>query len=517
MNEPVLEFRQVGAREGKRRHARWPLRKLDLELTAGAVLGVAGLGKSLCLELACGWRAPDEGQVRIAGHSSLRLPDTVAAGVVWLSEGQPVWPRLKAIEALGMQATVHAGSADTSDWLEALKRVGLSERADTLCHRLTPDEKTRLQLALLWACAPRLVLIDAAVLDVDDALAAMLARRIEALARSGTAFVLAVTQPRWAESCERLLWLPEGRVTDTARVASLQVVRVAVSGVESARALAKSANARIVSGAPGAVRLVSTGFTAWPEDAKPAPQTPTLADAFAWQALENASTPSAPARLARAAPPLLRLMRPGLRPLAADAAEQEGLHCAPGEIVALTGAGASGLLAALAEGRRLEGAQLELFGRQRADFALRCRLGYLPPQPPAQMDYPAQAWLGWRAGVFGLSSKQAKARISEWSARLGVQAALPRPWAELRFAEKRLLQLLAAWLHQPSLLLLDRPFAGLDPLAAETVRSALLAWAAQGAGIVHVAAHQGEAWFADRAYRLEPPATMAHAPRQAQA
>ncbi|APZ43996.1 ATP-binding cassette domain-containing protein [Acidihalobacter ferrooxydans] len=517
MNKPVLEFRQVGAREGKRRHARWPLRKLDVEVADGAVLGVAGVGKSLWLELACGWRAPDEGQVLIAGHSSLRLPSAVAAGVIWLGEGQPVWPRLKAIEALGIQADLHAGSTNKSDWQAALEQVDLAARAGTPCHRLTPGEKTRLQLALLWACAPRLVLIDAAVLDVDDALATALAQRIETLAQAGTAFVLGVTQPRWAESCERVLWLPEGRVTDTAQASSLQAMTLAVSGVEPALTLAKSANARIVSGEPGAVRLVSTGFTAWPDDVKPAPQTPTLGDAFAWQALKNASSPSATARQSGTAEPLLRLTRPGLRPLDADAAERDGLHCAQGEIVALTGAGASGLLAALVEGRRLEGTQVELFGRKRADFALRRRLGYLPPQPPAQMDYPAQAWLGWRAGVLGLSSKQAKARISEWSARLGVQAALPRPWAELRFAEKRLLQLLAAWLHQPALLLLDRPFAGLDPLAAETVRSVLLAWAAQGAGIVHVAAHYDEVWFADRAYQLERPATMPHAPRQAQA
>ncbi len=502
MNTPVLELQQVGVREGARRRARWPLRNLDLVVAKGDVLGVAGIGKSLLLELACGWRAPDEGRVLIDGYVSLRLPSAVSADVVWLGEGLPRWPRLKVLEALSLQSTLHAGTQNKAELYAALETVGLAGRAATSCRCLTADEMRRLQLALLWMCSPRLVLIDAAVLNVDDTLTEAVCRRIQALAQAGTAFVLAVVEPRWAEACKRLLWLPEGRGIDAEQMPSLKTV-IAAAGRDRALSLAHGISARVVSGEPGAVRLVAAADDRWPEDVEIVTRPPTLGDAFVWQATGRLGNKVVPERSQAANEFLLRLALPGLREIVAGVEAQDELHLRNGEIAALTGDDAGELLAALAEGRRVDGVPVEVLGHKRADFALRSRIGYLPPQPPAQMDYPAQAWLGWRAGVFGVSVKQASAQILDWSQRFGLQAALSRPWETLRFAEKRLLQILAAWFQRPALVLLDRPFAGLDPRQSEILRFALLEWAAQGAGVVYHAGHRGETWFADRAYALQ--------------
>lgn len=518
MSDPVLEFHQVGAREGKGRRARWPLRGLDTALAAGEVLGVAGSGKSLFLELASAWRAPDEGKVFVAGYNSLRLPSAMAAGVIWLGEGQPGWPRLEAAEALALQAGLHGGTTNKSELKAALEHVGLSDRACTRFHHLTAREKIHLHLALMWVCSPRLALLDASALTVDDTLTAVISLQIDVLRRSGTAFVLAAAEPHWADLCDRLLWLPEGRSIDTTQLKSLHAATVVMNRTDRVLRLARGVNARIVGGEPGAVRLVSENAPAWPADIQVSTQTPSFGDALVWQALAKPSSKIPDrARPADSTEPLLRLSAPGLRSLDGNTSDQEALTCGAGEIVALLGEGNGDVLAALAEGRRLEGIEARVLGQQRADFGLRRRIAYLPPLPPAQHDYPAQVWLDWRAGVFGLSARGARAAISSWSERLGVQTALKRPWTELSFAEKRLLQNLAAWLHKPSLLLLDRPFAGLDPAHAETLRNALLELAIEETGIVYAASHRGETWFGDRVYVFEPKAVVERGAREAHA
>ena len=59
-----------------------------------------------------------------------------------------------------------------------------------------------------------------------------------------------------------------------------------------------------------------------------------------------------------------------------------------------------------------------------------------------------------------------------------------RRWKSLLHGNQQRAQLAAALLHEPELLVLDEPFAGLDPLAVRTLAAVLRAEAARGAAVL---------------------------------
>jgi ABC-2 type transport system ATP-binding protein len=72
----------------------------------------------------------------------------------------------------------------------------------------------------------------------------------------------------------------------------------------------------------------------------------------------------------------------------------------------------------------------------------------------------------------------------DWLDRLGLGERADAKLEELSHGNQQRAQLAAALLHEPELLVLDEPFAGLDPLAVRTFAEVLRAEAARGAAVL---------------------------------
>src|SRR5207248_5868796 len=88
------------------------------------------------------------------------------------------------------------------------------------------------------------------------------------------------------------------------------------------------------------------------------------------------------------------------------------------------------------------------------------------------------------ASLNNLSTAEATRRAREWLRNVGLEDAWDRKVEELSKGNQQKVQVLAAILHDPALMLLDEPFSGLDPINTEVLRDTLVERRAQGRTIV---------------------------------
>jgi ABC-2 type transport system ATP-binding protein len=120
----------------------------------------------------------------------------------------------------------------------------------------------------------------------------------------------------------------------------------------------------------------------------------------------------------------------------------------------------------------------------RAGPGERLRFGYMPEERGLYPRMPVGEQLTYFGRLHGLGAAQARAAAAEWLDRLELTARASAKVEELSHGNQQRAQLAAALVHRPDLLVLDEPFAGLDPLAVHTLADVLREEAARGAAVL---------------------------------
>lgn len=110
--------------------------------------------------------------------------------------------------------------------------------------------------------------------------------------------------------------------------------------------------------------------------------------------------------------------------------------------------------------------------------------GYLPEERGLYPRMRVLDQLVFIGVLFGLSSREAAERARRWLARFRIADSAARRAEELSKGNQQKVQVIAAILHDPEILLLDEPFSGLDPVNANLLKEALLELNARGRTIV---------------------------------
>jgi ABC-2 type transport system ATP-binding protein len=124
-------------------------------------------------------------------------------------------------------------------------------------------------------------------------------------------------------------------------------------------------------------------------------------------------------------------------------------------------------------------------------LAERLRFGYMPEERGLYPRMAVGEQLAYLGRLHGLSARAARAAATVWLDRLGLADRAGAKVEELSHGNQQRAQLAAALLHEPELLVLDEPFAGLDPVAVNTLVEVLRAEAARGAAVLF-SSHQLE-------------------------
>jgi len=119
------------------------------------------------------------------------------------------------------------------------------------------------------------------------------------------------------------------------------------------------------------------------------------------------------------------------------------------------------------------------------------RFGYMPEERGLYPRMPLGEQLVYFGALHGLTDAAAHTAASEWLGRLGLSDRAGAKVMELSHGNQQRAQLAAALLNNPDLLVLDEPFAGLDPLAVRTLAEVLRGEAERGAAVLF-SSHQLE-------------------------
>ena len=118
------------------------------------------------------------------------------------------------------------------------------------------------------------------------------------------------------------------------------------------------------------------------------------------------------------------------------------------------------------------------------DTAARLRFGYMPEQRGLYPRMKVLTQLVYFARLHGMTRDTATAAAHVWLDRLGLNDRADSRLEELSHGNQQRVQLAAALIHEPELLILDEPFSGLDPIGVEDMMEILVERAAAGAAVV---------------------------------
>ena len=157
------------------------------------------------------------------------------------------------------------------------------------------------------------------------------------------------------------------------------------------------------------------------------------------------------------------------------AVDDLSLHIRPGEIygfIGHNGAGKTTTLRSVSGIQSFDQGRILICGSSIQDDPLGCKrqIAYIPDNPDLYDFMSGIKYLNFIADVFGVSAAERSARIRELSERLELAEDLAQPISAYSHGMKQKLALIAAWIHQPRLILMDEPFVGLDPKASHLLK-----------------------------------------------
>ena len=151
------------------------------------------------------------------------------------------------------------------------------------------------------------------------------------------------------------------------------------------------------------------------------------------------------------------------------------LHIAPGEIygfIGHNGAGKTTTLKSVVGILQFDQGEITIGGKSIKTDPLACKrlLAYIPDNPDLYDYMTGIKYLNFIADVFGVDAQTRRGRIRTYADTFELTGDLAQPIAAYSHGMKQKLAIIAAWLHDPRLIVMDEPFVGLDPKAAHTLK-----------------------------------------------
>ena len=475
------------------------------------LIGPDGAGKTSVLQVLAGVLRADSGAAYVAGVDVLRDPEAVKGVIGYMPQGLG----LNLYDSLTVQENIEffrdlrrVPREQYADNRERLLRMTRLERfLERPAATLSGGMRQKLALICTLIHLPDVLLLDEPTTGVDP-----ISRRdfwsiIHTLVASrGVTVLLTTAYMDEAERCHRVSLMHDGAVIASGRpdeltaelagrvwsipgadpdalVEALQTGQsaqaVAIAGGE-VRVLVRSAESDV----PG--ELAAAGLTGFVLE----PAEPSFEDVFVERLTRDRRAPAAAPRgllaTARATFTGGAIVADGLtcRFGSFTAVDRVSLTVDEGEILGLLGPNGAGKTTLI---KMLCGLQTPAAGTatvagldvQKARAALRGRIGYMSQRFSLYRDQTVLENLRLSAGLYGIPRAERQGRIGSLLASLDLDRLADRQPRALPLGVRQRLALASAILHEPPVLFLDEPTAGVDPLARRQF------W-----DLVHLLAHQ---------------------------
>jgi ABC-2 type transport system ATP-binding protein len=490
------------------------VRDVSFEVPRGEVFGLIGpdgAGKTSVLQVLAGVLRADSGAVRVAGVDVVRDPEAVKEAIGYMPQGLG----LNLYDSLTVQENIEffrdlrrVERKQYDDNRERLLRMTRLERfLDRPAGALSGGMRQKLALICTLIHLPDVLLLDEPTTGVDP-----ISRRdfwsiIHTLVVSrGVTVLMTTAYMDEAERCHRVSLMHDGAVIAAGRPDELTAgLAGRVWSVRSAHpddvvdALQTGPGAQSLAIAGGEVRVLARGADDDPTGRLAAsgltgfavePVRPSFEDVFVEHLTRERPSPAgAPPGLLATAP--ARVMggaivadRLTCRFGAFTAVDRVSLTVDEGEILGLLGPNGAGKTTLI---KMLCGLQAPAAGTavvagfdvRKAWIALRGHIGYMSQRFSLYRDQTVLENLRLSAGLYGIPRARRQSRIDALLSSLGLERLADRQPQALPLGVRQRLALASAILHEPRVLFLDEPTAGVDPLARRQF------W-----DLVHLLAHQ---------------------------
>lgn len=153
------------------------------------------------------------------------------------------------------------------------------------------------------------------------------------------------------------------------------------------------------------------------------------------------------------------------------AVDDLSLEIKPGEIygfIGHNGAGKTTTLKSVVGILQFDAGEILIDGTSIKADPLTCKrkIAYIPDNPDIYEYMTGIKYLNFIADIFGVPADMRTERIHKYSDMFEITGDLGQPVAAYSHGMKQKLAIIAAWIHQPRLIIMDEPFVGLDPKAA---------------------------------------------------
>ena len=112
------------------------------------------------------------------------------------------------------------------------------------------------------------------------------------------------------------------------------------------------------------------------------------------------------------------------------------------------------------------------------------KIGYMPEERGLYRKMKVGDQAMYLAQLKGMSTQEAQRELKKWFVRFEIQGWWDKKVEELSKGMAQKLQFITTVVHKPSLMILDEPFSGFDPVNAEIIRKEILRLKEEGATII---------------------------------
>ena len=163
----------------------------------------------------------------------------------------------------------------------------------------------------------------------------------------------------------------------------------------------------------------------------------------------------------------------------------------PGELLGLigpNGAGKSSTIKMMLDFMRPDSGVIEIFGEAMSESA-KDRIGYLPEEKGLYRKLPAIDQIIYLASLKGMSKRRAGERAEELLLQTGMHDSRKTKIKNMSKGMGQIIQFIVTILHDPSLIILDEPFSGLDPVNADMMKRKIAGLRDEGKAVI-LSTHQ---------------------------
>ena len=153
------------------------------------------------------------------------------------------------------------------------------------------------------------------------------------------------------------------------------------------------------------------------------------------------------------------------------AVDDINLHIQPGEIygfIGHNGAGKTTTIKAATGIMDFDEGEIYINGSSIKADPIRCKeqMAYIPDNPDLYEFLSGEKYVNFVADIYGVPLEERRERMNRFAEMFEIAEDLPQPISTYSHGMKQKLALVAAFVHKPTLIIMDEPFVGLDPKAS---------------------------------------------------